>query len=125
MTLLLPLFAIFLLFLPKGWAEDWKVVWKDDMQTLKVDRDSVRVSGSQVEYWYSDEVDAIVDWSEFRYHAISDCVNHQMKLTEVHDPASGQTNPVKDSEWKDKSYNPDDPVTVMHYEVCRDYGGKF
>ncbi len=122
-TLLLPLFAIFFVFLPRGWAEDWQVVWKDDMQTLKVDRESVRVNGSQVEYWYSDTVDAIVDSSEFRYHPFSDCASHQMRLTEVYDPASGQTNPVKDSGWKEKPYDSHDSVTVMQDEICRDYGG--
>ncbi len=121
--LLLPLFAAFLAFLPRGWAENWQVVWKDDTQTLKVDRDSIRANGSQVEYWYSDEVDAIVDIMEHRFHAVSDCTYHQLRLIEVYDPVAGQTNPVKDSEWKEKPYNSDDPVTVMHYEVCRDYGG--
>ena len=120
--LLSPLFALFLLFQPKGWAEDWEVVWKDDMQTLKVDRDSIRVNGTEVEYWYSDEVDALVDIMEHRFYAISDCAANQMRLTQVYDPESGQTTPVKDSEWKEKPYNSKDPVTVMHYEVCRDYG---
>jgi hypothetical protein len=110
-------------FLTSVWAENWKVVWKDSTQELKVDRDSVRINGSQVEYWYSDTVDALVDLMEHRYYAVSDCASHQMKLVEVYDPASGQTNPVKESEWKDRPYNPDDPVTVMHYEVCLDYGG--
>ncbi len=120
-----PLFLLItclIVFLPEGRAEDWKVAWKDDMQELRVDRDSVQKNGSQVEYWYSDTVDAIVDIMEHRYHAVSDCANHQMKLIEVYDPASGQTNPVKNSEWQAKPYNPDDPVTVMHDEVCRDYG---
>lgn len=117
------LFTILFLFSPRGWAEDWQVVWKDDTQTLKVDRDSVQVNGSQVEYWYSDEVDAIVDIMEHRYYAVSDCTTNQMRLTQGYDPESGQTIPVKDSEWKEKPYDPDDPVTVMHYEVCRDYGG--
>ena len=121
--LLFPLFGGLLVFLPPVRAEDWQVVWKDDMQTLKIDRDSIRVNGTQVEYWYSDEVDAIVDWMEYRYYAVSDCASHQMKLIQVYDPASGQTKPVKDSGWKDRSYNPDDPMTVMHYEVCRDYAG--
>lgn len=116
------LFAILLVFSAEARAEDWKVVWKDDMQELRVDRDSVRVSGTQVEYWYSDTVDALVDIMEHRFYAISDCTNHQMKLIQVYDPASGQTHAVQDSEWKSKPYNPDDPVTVMHYEVCRDYG---
>lgn len=114
-------FAGFFMFLHPGWAEDWKVVWKDDMQTLKVDRDSVQVNSSQVEYWYSDEIDALVDWMEHRFHAVSDCAANQMRLIQIYDPASGETNPVKDSEWQEKPYNPDDPVTVMHYEICRDY----
>lgn len=121
--LLFPILAGALVLLPAARAEDWKVVWKDDMQTLKVDRDSIRVNGSQVEYWYSDTLDAIVDSSEFRYHALSDCASNQMRLTEVYDPSSGQTNPVKDSGWKEKPYDSHDSVTVMHYEVCRDYSG--
>jgi hypothetical protein len=60
---------------------------------------------------------------EHRYHVVSDCENHQMKHIEVYDLTSGATHPVKESEWKSLPYNPDDPVTVMHYEVCRDYGG--
>ena len=109
------------IFLPSAKAENWQVAWKDDTQELRLDRDSIRVNGTQVEYWYSDTVDALVDIMEHRYYAISDCENHQMRLTHVYDPASGQTNPVKDSEWQAMPYNPDDSVTVMHYEVCRDY----
>jgi len=60
---------------------------------------------------------------EHRFHAASDCADHRLRLMEVFDPATGQTSPVKDPGWKEKPYNPDDPVTVMHYEVCRDYGG--
>ena len=116
------LFAALVVFLPRVWAEDWQVVWKDDMQTLKVDRDSVRVSGTEIEYWYSDEVDAIVDIMEHRFHAVSDCNHNQLRLIEVYDPETDQTNPVKESVWKGMPYNPDDPVAVMHYEVCRDYG---
>lgn len=111
-----------LALLPAAGAENWQVAWKDDTQTLKVDRDSVRVDGPQVEYWYSDTVDALVDLSEFRYRAVSDCVTNQMRLVEVHDPETGQTKPVQDSVWKDRSYNPDDPLAVMHHEICRDYG---
>ena len=111
-----------LVFSTQARAEDWKVVWKDDMQELRVDRDSIQVSGAQVEYWYSDTVDALVDIMEHRFYAVSDCGNNQMRLVQVYEPASGQTNPVKESEWKTLPYNPDDPVTVMHYEVCRDYG---
>lgn len=120
--LLFPILACALVLLPVARAEDWLVVWKDDMQELRVDRDSVQRNGSEVEYWYSDTVDAIVDIMEHRYHAISDCTNNQMRLIEVYDPDSGQTTPVKESEWQAKPYNPDDSVTVMHYEVCRDYG---
>lgn len=119
---LLPALAALLAFLPEARAEDWRTVWKDDMQELRVDRDSVQVNGTQVEYWYSDTVDAIVDLMEHRYYVVSDCASNQMKHSQVYDPLSGQTNPVQDSEWKDRSYNPDDPVAVMHYEICRDYG---
>ena len=63
-----------------------------------------------------------MDIMEHRFYAISDCVSNQMRLVQVYDPATGQTNPVKESEWRDMPYNPEDPVTVMHYEVCRDYG---
>lgn len=107
--------------LPDLRAENWQVVWKDDMQTLRVDRDSIQVNGAEVEYWYADEVDAIVDWMEHRFHAVSDCAHHQLRLIEVFDPATGQTNPVKESGWKDMPYRSDDPVAVMHYEICRDY----
>ena len=108
--------------LPPLWAEDWQVMWKDDMQELRLNKDSVRVNGGEVEYWYSDTVDAIVDWMEHRFRVVSDCTNHKLRVIEVFDPATGQTNPAKESEWKDMPYQPDDPVTVMHYEVCRDYG---
>ncbi len=111
----------FLVFLPEGWAENWKVVWKDDTQELRVNRDSVRVDGAEVEYWYSDSVDAIVDFMEHHYHAVSDCIANRMRHLEVYDPASRQTTTVQDTGWKDMPYNPSDPVTVMHYEVCLDY----
>lgn len=111
----------FLVFLPEGWAENWKVVWKDDTQELRVNRDSVRVDGAEVEYWYSDSVDAIVDFMEHHYHAVSDCTANRMRHLEVYDPASRQTTTVQDTGWKDMPYNPSDPVTVMHYEVCLDY----
>jgi len=121
--LLLPLVGLFV-FLSQARAENWKVVWKDDMQELRVDRDSVQVNGPQVEYWYSDTVDALVDIMEHRFYAVSDCAANQMRLTQVYDPETGQTNPVQNSEWKEMPYNPDDPVTVMHYDVCLDYGGR-
>ena len=108
--------------LPEVRAEDWQVVWKDDMQKIQVDRDSIQVNGAQVEYWYSDTVDAIVDQMEHRFHAVSDCANQKFRLIEVYEPPSGQTHAVKESGWKDMPYNPNDPVTVMHYEVCRDFG---
>ena len=38
----------------------------------------------------------------------------------MYDPSTGQTKELV-SEWKEMSYNPDDPVTVMHEEVCRSY----
>lgn len=110
------------LFSPKSWAEDWQVVWKDDMQRLSVDRDSVRVDGAQIEYRYRDEVDAIVDRMEHHYRVVSDCVANRMRWLEIYDPDSGRTSAVKDAGWKDMSHDPDDPVTVMHYEVCRDFG---
>lgn len=119
----LPVLTGLLVVFTEARAEDWRTVWKDDMQELRVDRGSVRVNGSEIEYWYSDTVDAIVDWMEHRYYAVSDCANHQMRLVEVYDRASGETHPVQESGWKDMPYHPDDPVTVMHYEVCRDYGG--
>lgn len=121
MSLLLSLLAGFLMFLPEARAEDWKVVWKDDTQTLKVDRDSVRVEGAQVDYWYSDEVDAVVDVMEHHWHVVSDCAANQMRHLEVYDPVSGKTTASQDTGWKGKPYNPEDSVTVMHYEVCRDY----
>jgi hypothetical protein len=102
-------------------AEDWQVVWKDSMQQIRVDRDSVRVDGQQVEYWYSDEVDALVDRMEHRYRVVSDCENNRMRHLEVYDPMTGETRPVQDSEWKEMSYDPDDPIKVMHHEVCDSY----
>lgn len=116
--LLLLLFAGLLIFPPQGKGEEWEVVWKDATQTLRVDRDSVRVDGSEVEYWYKDEVDAVVDWMEHRYHAVSDCAGHRIRRIEVFDPESGQTRSVTDPEWKDVPYEPDDAVSVMHDEVC-------
>lgn len=120
---LLALLAVFFTALPPLGAEDWRVVWKDDMQQLRVDRDSVRVDGPQVEYWYSDEVDAIVDFMEHHYHAVSDCAANQIRRLEVYDPVSGETRPVKEQGWKPLAYDPGDAVTVMHYEMCRDYAG--
>jgi hypothetical protein len=102
-------------------AEDWQVVWKDSTQTIRLDRDSVRVNGQTVEYWYSDEVDAIVDFMEHHYHVVSDCTANQIRHLEVYDPVSGETRPVQDQGWRELPYDPQDAVTVMHYEMCRDY----
>ncbi len=121
MGILILLLVGLLVFLPEGRAENWKVVWKDDMQELRVDRDSVRIDGAEVDYWYSDSVDAIVDFMEHHYHVVSDCATNRMRHLEVYDPASGRTNTVQDAGWKDMPYNPRDSVTVMHYEICRDY----
>ena len=104
-----------------GWAQDWEVVWKDDMQELRLDRDSVKVNGSEVEYWYSDEVDAFLDIMEHHSHVVSDCANHRIRLLEIYDPDSGQTRSVPDPRWRELPYDPKDAVTVMHYGVCRNY----
>ena len=114
--------GFFFLFPPPLWAADWQVVWKDDMQELRIDRDSVRVNGAEVEYWYSDEVDAVVDIMEQHYRAVSDCQNNQIRLLEVYDTDSGETKPVQEQGWRPLPYDPKDAVTVMHYGVCRDYG---
>jgi hypothetical protein len=124
MKLLPSLLVGLLVFLPQVRAEDWEVVWKDSTQTLRVDRDSVRVDGGMVEYWYSDEVDALVDFMEHRYQVVSDCRGNRMRYIQVYDPASGESKLVVDPEWKDVAYAPDDPVAVMHYEVCGDYAGR-
>ena len=112
-----------LVILPRLWAEDWKVVWKDGMQELRIDRDSVQVNGAEVDYWYADEVDAIVDWMEHRYHVISDCRNNQMKVLEVYEPPSGPVKLVEVPQWKVVSYESNNPVAVMQDEICRDYVG--
>ena len=119
--LLAALLVAFLLSVPLLWAADWQVVWKDDMQELRVDRNSVQVNGSEVEYWYSDQVDAIVDIMEQHYHAFSDCTNHRIRLLEVYDPVSGQTKPVQNQGWRKLPYDSHDAVTVIHYGVCSDY----
>lgn len=121
--LLLWLLVGFLVFLPEAWAENWKVVWKDSVQELRLDQDSIQVNGAVVEYWYSDQVDALVDWMEHRYHVLSDCQSNQMKHLEVYEPPSGPVKPVEVSEWKDIPYESNDPVAVMHYEICSDYVG--
>lgn len=105
-----------------GWAEEWRVVWKDEMQQIRVDRDSMRVEGGEVEYWYSDEMDAIVDWMEHRLHAISDCANHRMRRLAVYDPSTGVTTPIKESGWEEMPSLPNDPMSVLHDEVCREAG---
>jgi hypothetical protein len=89
------------------------------MREVRVDRDSVRSVGKMLEYWYSDEEDAIVDWMEHRYYVVSDCEGNRMRHVTVYDPATGESKAVANSEWADMTYDPEDPIKLMHYEVCR------
>lgn len=123
-TCALVFLAGFCVVTPQARAENWEVVWKDSAQTLRIDRDSVRTDGETVEYWYSDEVDALVDFMEHRCQAVSDRRNNRMRIVQVLDPATGETWPAKESEWKEMPYDPDNPLWVMHDQVCRDYGGR-
>ena len=119
----LPVLVGTLLPPPQAWSEDWQVAWKDSMTTLRVDKDSIRVKGQTVEYWYSEETDALVDWAEYRYDAVSDCENNRLRLIRMYDPSTGQTKELE-SEWRDMSYDSQDPVKVMHEEVCRSYAAR-
>lgn len=124
----LALLVVLPAFLPRARAEDWQVVWKDSVATLRVDRDSVHADGPQVEYWYSDETDALVDWMEYRYHVVSDCENRRMRILEAYETTSGEYRrvgeQVGESGWREVPYDSGDPVAVMHDEVCSDYAGR-